>query len=75
MALTTPILYSQVAFDATNAQTFNFGVIGGDQVTQNRLVIINQSTGSTVYNQIQTTYSFVHTVPASTLTNGVYYNL
>ena len=51
MALTTPILYSQVAFDATNAQTFNFGVIGGDQVTQNRLVIINQSTGSTVYNQ------------------------
>ena len=74
MALTTPILYSQVAFDAANSQTFSFGVIGGDQVTQNRLVIINQSTGSTVYNQIQTTYSFVHTVPANTLTNGVYYS-
>ena len=74
MALTTPILYSQVAFDATNSQTFNFGVIGGDQVAQNRLVIINQSTGVTVYNQVQTTYSFVHTVPANTLTNGVYYS-
>ncbi len=74
MALTTPILYSQVAFDATNAQAFAFGVIGGDQVTRNRLVIINQSTGSTVYNQIQTTYSLTHTVPANTLTNGVYYS-
>lgn len=74
MALTTPILYSQVAFDATNAQNFVFNVIGGDQVVQNRLVIINQSTSTVIYNQVQTTYSFVHTLPANILTNGVYYS-
>lgn len=74
MALTTPILYSQAAFDALTAQTFNFGVIGGDQVTQNRLVIINQSTSDIVYNQVQTTYSFVHNLPANILANGVYYS-
>lgn len=74
MALTTPILYSQVAFDATQEQIFNFGVIGGDQVTQNKLTIINQTTNEVVYNQIQITYSFTHTVPANTLTNGVYYS-
>ena len=74
MALTTPILYSQVAFDATNAQAFVFGVIGGDQVTQNKLTITNQSTNEVVYDQTQTSYSFVHTVPANTLTNGVYYS-
>lgn len=74
MALTTPILYSQVAFDATNAQNFAFNVIGGDQVVQNRLVIMNQSTSTVIYNQVQTTYSFVHTLPANILTNGVYYS-
>lgn len=74
MALTTPILYSQVAFDATNSQAFTFGVIGGDQVTQNKLTITNQATNEVIYNQTQTSYSFVHTVPANTLTNGVYYS-
>lgn len=74
MALTTPILYSQVAFDATNAQAFTFGVIGGDQVTQNKLTITNQATNEVIYDQTQTSYSFVHTVPANTLTNGVYYS-
>lgn len=74
MALTTPILYSQVAFDATNAQAFTFGVIGGDQVTQNKLTITNQATNKVIYDQTQTSYSFVHTVPANTLTNGVYYS-
>ena len=74
MALTTPILYSQVAFDATNSQTFNFGVIGGEQVTQNKLVITNQSTNKIVYQAVQTTYKFEHILPANTLTNGVYYS-
>ena len=74
MALTTPILYSQVAFDATQEQTFNFGVIGGVQVTQNKLTITNQVTNEVVYDQIQTSYAFIHTVPANTLTNGVYYS-
>ena len=33
MALTTPILYTQVAFDASKDQVFKFNVLGGDQVT------------------------------------------
>lgn len=74
MALTTPILYSQVAFDAADSQAFAFGVIGGDQVAQNKLTITNQATNQVVYSQTQTSYSFVHTVPANTLENGVYYS-
>lgn len=74
MALTTPILYTQSAFDATNAQTFLFGVVGGDQVTENQLTIINQATNAIVYQETQTTFLYQHTVPAGTLTNGVYYS-
>lgn len=74
MALTTPILFSRVAFDATISQAFSFNVIGGDQVAQNRLVITNQSTNAVVYNQVQQTYSFQHNLPADVLTNGVYYS-
>lgn len=74
MALTTPILFSRVAFDATISQVFSFNVIGGDQVAQNRLVITNQSTNTVVYNQVQQTYSFQHNLPADVLTNGVYYS-
>lgn len=72
--LTTPILYSQAAFDATQAHTFTFNVVGGEQVTQNKLVITNQSTNKVVYQAVQTTYKFEHILPASTLTNGVYYS-
>ena len=74
MALTTPILFSRVAFDAAISQVFSFNVIGGDQVAQNRLVITNQSTNTVVYNQVQQTYSFQHNLPADVLTNGVYYS-
>ena len=74
MALTTPILYSQAAFDATQAHTFTFNVVGGEQVTQNKLVITNQSTNEIVYQVVQTTYKFEHILPANTLTNGVYYS-
>lgn len=72
--LTTPILYSQAAFDATQAHTFTFNVVGGEQVTQNKLVITNQSTSEIVYQVVQTTYKFEHILPANTLTNGVYYS-
>ena len=74
MALTTPILFSRVAFDAAVSQAFSFNVIGGDQVAQNRLVITDQSTNTVVYNQVQQTYSFQHNLPADVLTNGVYYS-
>lgn len=74
MALTKPILYSQSAFDATQAHAFTFNVVGGDQVVANKLVITNQSTSQIVYQQKQTTYRFENTVPANTLINGVYYS-
>lgn len=72
--LTTPILYSQAAFDATQAHTFTFNVVGGEQVTQNKLVITNQSTSEIVYQVVQTTYKFEHILPANALINGVYYS-
>ena len=73
MALTTPILYTVSAFDATQAQVFNFNVLGGNQVVANTLTIKNNATLATVYSVTQTTFKFIHTLPANTLTNGTYY--
>lgn len=73
MALTTPILYSVAAFDATKEQVFQFSVVGGNQVTQNTLTIKDNATLTTVYSETQTTFRFEHTLPANTLTNGTYY--
>lgn len=73
MALTAPILYDTSAFDATQAHTFYFWSIGIDVVTANTLIIKNADNLTTVYSQEQTTYSWEHTVPANTLSNGVRY--
>ena len=73
MALTTPILYSIPAFDATKEQTFTFAVVGGSQVNANTLTIKDNATLTTVYSQTQTSYRFEHSLPANTLTNGTYY--
>lgn len=73
MALTRPILASVGAFDATQAFTFTFSVIGGDSVVGNTLTIANQATGATVYNQSVTATDYTHTLPANTLTNGTTY--
>lgn len=72
--LTQPIINNIAAFDVTQAQTITFTVIGGAQVIANRLVISNNQTGAQVYNQIQSTMKLEHTIPANTLSNGVYYN-
>ena len=69
MALTTPILYSVSAFDATQAQVFNFNILGGNQVVANTLTIKNNATLATVYSETQTTFKFEHILPANTLTN------
>lgn len=75
MALLIPVMLPVNAFDATVNNTFIFSVpTGGDQVTQNRLTIINQSTGLIVYQQTQTTFAYSHTLAANTLTNGTYYS-
>ena len=73
MALTTPILYTVNAFDATQEQVFNFNVLAGNQVVANTLTIKNNETLTTVYSETQNTYKFIHTLPANTLTNGTYY--
>ena len=74
MALTRPVLLTVSAFDATDQYIFRFNVIGGDQVVSNRLIIRDNSTNASVYDQQQTTFRYEHTVPANTLTNGTYYN-
>lgn len=73
MALTTPILYGIAAFDATQAHTFTFNVVGGSQIVANTLTIKNNATLTTVYSQTQTTFKFEHVLPAGTLTDGTYY--
>ena len=73
MALTTPILMQQNAFDATQAHVFTFNVYSGSQITGSKLTIKNNATLETVYDGTITSYAFEHTVPANTLTNGVYY--
>ena len=75
MALIKPILNNIVAFDATIQNIISFTVpVGGDQVTANRLTIINQTTGLQVYQATQTTFALQHTLPADTLVNGQYYS-
>ena len=73
MALSTPLLYSIAAFDATSSHTISFTVSGGDQVVANRLLIKKNSDLSVVYNQVIQSYSFNHTIPANILINGSYY--
>lgn len=73
MALTTPTLMQQNAFDATQAHVFTFNVYSGSQITGSKLTIKNNATLEIVYDGTVTSYAFEHTVPANTLTNGVYY--
>lgn len=73
MALTTPILASMNAFDASNEQVFTFLVLSGDQTIANTLTIKDNETLATVYINRQVTFAFENTVPAGTLTNGKYY--
>lgn len=73
MALTTPILASMNAFDASNEQVFTFNVIGGDQVVASTLTIKDNETLAVAYTNRQVTFAFENTVPAGTLANGKYY--
>ena len=73
MALSTPLLYPIPAFDATLENAINFTVLGGDQVVGNRISIKINSSQVEVYNEAVESYVFSHTIPANTLTNGVYY--
>lgn len=73
MSLTTPILHTTPAFDATEAHKFTFYVRGGDVVVANKLTIKNNVTLAEIYSQKQVTFSAEHILPANTLQNGTYY--
>lgn len=73
MALTRPSLYTIAAFDASQAQTFRFNVIGGDTVTGSTLTIKNNATLAVVATNTVETYKLENTLPANKLTNGTYY--
>lgn len=74
MSLTKPILYSMVAFDATNGAEFTFNAIGGSQVVANELVITNQVTSEIAYQEVQNTFVFSHALSGDILENGEYYS-
>ena len=74
MAMIKPIALSKNAFDATQDQIFYFTSTGGNQVVKNKITIRLQSDNSIVYTNTVISYKFNQTIPANTLTNGVYYN-
>ena len=73
--LTQPIINPIAAFDATQSHVITFLAIGGAQVVGNRIVISDNQTGETVYDNRVITMQLAHTIPANTLTNGGYYNV
>lgn len=73
--LTQPIVNPIAAFDSTKEHEITFIVIGGAQVTGNRVVITNNKTGNVVYEKITATMKLAVTIPANTLSNNNYYNV
>jgi len=77
MAMTTPVLISVPAFDATQDFTFTFSVYGGNQVNGNTLTIVDQDvtvTERTYTHTLSPYYPLNNTIPANSLTNGHLYN-
>ena len=73
--LTQPIVNPIAAFDSTKEHEITLIVIGGAQVTGNRVVITNNKTGNVVYEKITATMKLAVTIPANTLSNNNYYNV
>lgn len=74
MAMTKPIGLAVVAYDATTANTVNFTTSGGNQVVKNRIVVKNNVTNVTVFDNTVVSFKFEHIIPANTLANNTYYN-
>ena len=69
-----PILNNVYAFDATKEYKFNFSY-DGNQPHKNRLIIKNNQTNVTVYDQTLTTMQMYHTLSANSISNSeVAYN-
>lgn len=80
MAMTKPIISlnsygSYTPFPSNLDELVSFTVVGGDQVTQNRLIIYLNSDNSVVYDNTVTSFVLSHTIPASILLNGQIYNM
>lgn len=72
-SMVRPITLDVIAFDATQAHTFEFIVNGGNQVVKNEILIKKNEDESVVYNNVTETYQFNQVVPKNTLQNGVSY--
>ena len=71
MSILTPILSSTNAFDATISHNFQFFVSpNSDQIVANRLVVQLASDNTEIYNEISTTFQYIHTLPQNSLTNN-----
>lgn len=73
MSLTKPIIGSIKAFDSSTQKIIEFISQAGQQVIGNTLVIKNQLTGNTVFNDYTETFQYNHIIPANILTNGTSY--
>lgn len=75
--LTRPVLKSNYGlltpFDASKDYIFKFLVIGGDQVTRNRLQIMTNSNNSVVYDKTIDSFEFEHALSLGILKNGTTY--
>lgn len=67
-----PIITKITPFDATNAYTVSL-LWTGNRPKSNRIIITDNITGSTIFDDIVTTYALQHTIPAGKLVNGRYY--
>lgn len=67
-----PIITKITPFDATNAYTVSL-LWTGNRPKSNRIIITDNITGSTIFDDIVTTYALQHIIPAGKLVNGRYY--
>ena len=72
--LKTPVITPFVPINATQINTIKFSYTGSNQVVKNNLVIEDLN-GNIIYNQTQNTFSFSHTLPLNSLTNGNSYRV
>jgi len=69
-----PVIYPIIAFDATEDKIITFS-FSGFQVVKNRILVKNNATGTTIFDDTVTSFQLSHTIPAETLENGLVYNI
>lgn len=71
--MSQPILYTVKPFDATITYRIQFAY-SSSQVFKNRLIVKDNTTNVTVFDETIESRQLFHDIPANTLTNGVQYN-